>query len=173
MVPRLRSLHVCGLRSLRDVTLALHPETTVLAGANGAGKSNVLGAVRLVSHLATQGLRAHVAKAGGASRVLHYGPQVTRELELELVFEQERGTNHYAARLAWAAGDQLVFVDERVGHDSSTGIRWTELGVGHLESRVPDAATSGDITARSVQYCLRRLTYYHFHDTAPEAPLRT
>ena len=44
---RLEKLHIENYRCLRDMTVELHPEITVLTAPNGAGKTTVLDAVRV------------------------------------------------------------------------------------------------------------------------------
>jgi hypothetical protein len=51
--------------------------------------------------------------AGGASAILHDGPHVTREIEAEKSFQSEIGETQYSFRLGWAAGDTLVYLDEK------------------------------------------------------------
>jgi predicted ATPase len=76
MTKAVTSIRIAGFRSLKDVTLE-PGRTTVLLGANGAGKSNVLSALRMVPLMRTHALRNYVAQQGGASALLHYGPQTT------------------------------------------------------------------------------------------------
>lgn len=47
----LQEIHVDGVRNLRDVTLRPHPRLTVLVGANGQGKTNLLEAIHLAAAL--------------------------------------------------------------------------------------------------------------------------
>lgn len=173
----LTRIHVEGFRSLKDVKLELPPaRPTVLIGANGSGKSNLLSVLRMVPLMRTQSLRRFVAEAGGASALLHYGPQVTREIGLRLDFSQDGSANAYAARLGWASGDALVFLDETVEFQrlAPTGPRQTfSLGAGHAESRLEEEASSPNkITERTVRWWLSQMTFFHFHDTSRTSPLR-
>ena len=65
-----------SIRSIRD--LPLRP-LNILIGANGAGKSCLIDAIRLFRIAATRPSRipGYVEAQGGAHRVLHYGPKVT------------------------------------------------------------------------------------------------
>jgi predicted ATPase len=175
--PRLRRLKVEGLKSLRSVEVTFPDGPTVLIGPNGSGKSNLLEAIRMLAFLRSGSLRRFVAESGGASAILHYGPQVTREVVIELEFERhnQHGVlvrNGYRARLGYAAGDTLIFLDEEAGYAPSadSGMVWGSLGAGHTESRVADAEE--DTTARVVSWLLHGINFYHFHDTSPTSPLR-
>lgn len=163
---------VRGFRSLRDVEL--EPQRiTVLIGANGSGKSNLLNALRMLARSRTGNLRRFVGDAGGASALLHYGPERTREIELGLEFDSERGGGSYTARLGYAAGDQLVYLDEQVGERICEKQRVVSLGAGHFEAAIREAARSGALPAvRNANRWLASVTDFHFHDTSWTSELR-
>lgn len=154
----LTQIRVQGFRSLRDVALDLTP-VTVLIGPNGAGKSNLLWALEMTRLLAFESLQLFVGERGGATYLMHYGPQQTPAIDLDLTFSTENGENAYSVRLGYGANESLVFLWEKAGYRRS-GARdwqWTELGAGHLESRLGDEAEH-DTTARTVLWFLRRST---------------
>jgi predicted ATPase len=116
-----------------------------------------------------------VGEAGGASALLHYGPKVTKALNIRLEFAQKTAANAYSARLGYAAGDTLVFLDETVEHRraGSDVTKFTSLGAGHKESILEEAAgNQGDPTAKAVRWWLSKTNFFHFHDTSFAAPLR-
>jgi predicted ATPase len=169
----LRTLEIRGYRSLKSVRITDLGPRTLLIGANGSGKSNLLSFLRLVPLLATQSLRRFVAEAGGASTILHYGPRVSPAMSFMLEFEAEDATwKAYSAELAYAAGDTLYFADERVGSRvaSDQEYSWEPLGVGHPESHL--AVDSVSQTLKDVRALVRRMNYFHFHDTSRESPMR-
>jgi predicted ATPase len=159
---------------LRHVDLAEFGPATVLIGPNGSGKSNLLAALRMVRMLAHDSLQLFVGTQGGAGFLMHYGPSVTPVIDIDLEFAGDQGDNAYACRLGHAAGDSLVFLDERAGfrRPGATNWNWTNLGAGHRESRLA-AESERDTTARSTRWLLRRLNFYHFHDTSHSAELRS
>lgn len=167
-------IHAEGFRSIKSVTL--NPgRITVLIGPNGSGKSNLLSFLRMIPLLRTQSLRTFVGEAGGASALLHYGPKTTREIGVRVEFEQDAGANAYCARLGYAAGDSLIFLDETVGYrrQNVTEFRLNSLGAGHAESLLEEAAKdSKNTTARTVRWWLSRMNFYHFHDTSGRSALR-
>ena len=169
----LERLQVVGFRSLRNVELRLGG-VTVLIGPNGAGKSNVLWALEMVRMLAFENLQVFVGERGGASYLMHYGPQQTAAIDLCLDFKTKGGENSYSARLGWGANESLLFLSEKAGfrENPDTPWRWVELGAGHRESRLREVAET-DKTARSVRFLLRQINFYHFHDTSRRSPLRT
>jgi predicted ATPase len=171
--PKLNKIHVAGFRSLRDVNLDIGP-VTVLIGPNGSGKSNLLWALEMVRMLAFESLQLFVGERGGASYLMHYGPQQTAAVDLALEFTSQGGDNAYEARLGYGADESLLFLSERAGFrkTSEQPWRWKEFGAGHRESKLREAAES-DITAKTVRWLLRQINFYHFHDTSRRSPLRT
>ncbi|KIG14477.1 hypothetical protein DB30_06820 [Enhygromyxa salina] len=172
MTDGLARLHITGFGSLADVSLE-PGRLTVLIGANGSGKSNLLRALRMVPLMRTGSLQRFVAEAGGASALLHYGPKRTQAISVELEFTQSGRRNRYFARLGFAAGDRLMYLDESVGEqpDPDAPMRMTSLGTGHWESLLRD--TKADTTAQTVNYWISQLSFFHFHDTSMTSALRT
>lgn len=171
--PRLTRIHVAGFRSLGDVTLDLTP-VTVLIGPNGAGKSNLLWALEMTRMLAFEALQLFVSERGGATYLLHYGPQVTEAIDLRLEFATDGRENAYEARLGYGSDESLLFRSERAGFRRAADApwEWYSLGSGHRESRLREEADK-HATPRTVRWLLRQLNFYHFHDTSRLSPLRT
>jgi len=173
MADGLQRIRVTGFGSLADVSLE-PGRLTVLIGANGSGKSNLLRALRMAPLMRNGSFQVFVGESDGASALLHYGPKRTPQMEIELDFIQEERRNRYSARLGFAAGDKLLYLDESVGFRGPrhADFRMESLGAGHWESRLADAV-SDSITARTVNYWISQLTFFHFHDTSAASPLRT
>ena len=67
-------LAVSGYRSLRDVRLTLGP-LNVVTGANGAGKSSLYRALRLLAEIAQGRVVQSLAAEGGLQSTLWAGPE--------------------------------------------------------------------------------------------------
>ncbi len=172
-LPMLNRVRVAGFRSLRDVSLDLTP-VTVLIGPNGAGKSNFLWALEMTRMLAFEALQLFVSERGGATFLMHYGPQQTAAIELSLEFATDGGHNAYEARLGYGADESLLFLSEKAGFRKTPDDewKWSAFGAGHRESRLKEAS-SEDRTAKTVRWLLRQINFYHFHDTSRRSALRT
>ena len=163
-------IQIEGIKSIREMDLPLR-KLNVLIGANGAGKSNLIGTFGLLSQLVEGRLQAAVARGGGAAALLHHGPKQTAEMRLALRF----GKNGYEARLAPAQGGGVFFENEQCWYQGEGCDKpyQVHLGAGHAESHLPREARAhpGKI-ATYVLDILRSWKIYHFHDTSPAAPVK-
>lgn len=85
MPGQLLELHVENFRSLRDVTIPLGP-LTVLVGANGVGKSNVLKVFDLLADIIRTDLEPALEGRGGFDEVAFWGgvkPPTTLRIRLK------------------------------------------------------------------------------------------
>ena len=74
-IPRLASLDLAGFRSIVHQKVAFG-DRTLLIGANGAGKSNLIDFLRMLGFMlgSEHGLATFVGRFGPASALLHDGP---------------------------------------------------------------------------------------------------
>jgi predicted ATPase len=172
---RLKRIHVAGWKSIKDQTIELTPLTVVI-GANGAGKSNLLSLFRLLNVMfaATPGLRNYVGMSGYGNSLLHYGSRETPVAELELTFETDAGENCYLARWAAAAAGSLIFTEERVEflRSGAPAPYVVDLGAGHPETNLIRSAEDGNHTSAVVLRLLRSCRLFHFHDTSENSAVR-
>ncbi len=168
---RLDRIEVRGFKSIREMDLKLRP-LNVLIGANGAGKSNFVAVFELLNQIIEGNLQVHVARAGFADALLHFGSKVTREISLTLHF----GRNGYQARLAPSAeGGILFFVAEECWYHGPGYDRPYEvpLGTAHRETRLyEEARTHPGGIASYVLKTLKSWKVYHFHDTSHSARMK-
>ncbi len=175
MSNRLKKLTVKGFKTVASCIDFEFGSLTALIGANGAGKSNFISFFRMLSWALADpnNLERYVGRQGGASTLLHDGPNNTREIETEITIVTDTGTNQYAFRLAYAAGDTFIFDYERYEFSRSpdTVPYRNELAVG---GRAPQLLylASYDKTARFLRDLLRRIVVYQFHNTSDTARVR-
>ena len=179
---RLTRLRVAGFRSIRSLDLDLpsdpdRRDLTILIGANGSGKSNLLSVFTLLSFIASDALQVYVQRRGGGSSVLRYGPKVTPRLAVQLTFKGPDRWSSYEFELEWGAPDRLYFARERVSfqRDGAPQPFTRDLGAGHTESLLPGLAAHDNLLGQVARIFLRRLKdvrAYHFHDTSETSSLR-
>ena len=174
MLVRMTNLSLKGFKTIRELVDFKPRPLNILIGANGAGKTNFISFFRLMSRMMSERLQEYVAEVGGARSLLHEGPDRTREIEAEISLETENGMNEYVFRLFYAAGDILVFADEkyrfsRQGYPAVAP--WSTLGVGHKETKLVSAAATND-TARVLLALLRKCIGHQFHNTSATSRIR-
>ena len=177
MRTRLDTITIKGFKTIRELVDFRPGSLTVLIGPNGAGKSNLLSFFRVLNYLAVDpfSLQRYVGQQGGASKLLHDGPAITREIDVRLGLHSDAGEIDYEFRLAFAAGDWLIFDDERYrmsrGDQPGTA-SWRKLGASDQESLLLDYRTR-DGTADAIIRALLRISAFQFHDTSETSRMRT
>ena len=174
----IESVKVRGFRSLADVELSGMPKATVLIGANGSGKSNIIRFFEMTSRMIrSRRLAEFVARNGGASDQLRGGSRRTPRMEAEIALRTDAGLNRYKFALFHAHPDRFLFGEEgfKFDRDGADGIaEWQNLGGGHAEALIVEAAQSDSRhlhsvnpeTARVIANLLRGCSVYQFHDTS-------
>jgi len=178
MPSQLTRITLRGFKTIRELTAFEPGPLMVMIGANGAGKSNFISFFRLLSWALSGNLQVHMQESGPASALVHDGPARTHEIEAEMTIQTEVGENQYTFRLTYAAGDTLIFTDERFRF-TRTGYptrAWIELGAGHREANLIQRAAADDAgatTARTITALLRKIIVYQFHNTSGTARMRS
>lgn len=180
---KLKSLRVSGFKSFAATNTAPAEGdghtlnlggVTLLLGANGAGKSNVVSLFRHLQALGAGGLensealRELVGRLGGADSMLHFGAATTQSIEVAIQF-QVVGTNiggRYSFMLVHAAPDTLQLGAQAFGSFSSTD-REALRGQPPTDRRA-DLAKPRDL----VSSALAGIRVYQFHDTSSTSRIR-
>ena len=173
----LRSLSLSGYRSYNndlDQNKIELKDVNIIIGANGAGKSNLISFLEMVSYMMTRGLRNYVAKQGGAKSLLHYGLTHESQIrgELRIHDAESKKEDVYLFCLEQTATDQLFLDQERMSYQASGHFKPYErdFGSGHQEAALAD---SWEPTERTLRNYLERLKVFHFNDTTINARIRT
>ncbi len=174
--PQLKSIELHGFKSLdsEGQTIELSP-ITVLLGANGAGKSNLVSFFKMLNYMTTGGLQQYVADQGFADSLLYFGAKTTSEIRACLRFAHERASDEYKFALGRDATGRLFFQDETVVYHAARHANplVRQLGGGVKESQLKEASDGGDRTCRVVHSLLSRCQVFQFHDTSATAKIRT
>lgn len=173
----LRTLALSGYRSYNndlEHNKIEFNDINIIIGANGAGKSNLISFLEMISFMMTRGLRAYVARQGGTQPLFYFGTEQTDKICGELLIHDAGQTKEdtYSFALERSAADQLFFAQEHMSFQD----RWhsqpymRDFGVGHLESGLADTTES---TPRTLRTYLERLRVFHFNDTTINARIRS
>ncbi len=169
---KLKSVTVSGYKSFGSEPQTLEVgDVTVLLGANGSGKSNLVSLFQLLNFLTNQGLAEFVGRSGGPDALLHYGVKTTNHCAVDLVFETSDTTSSYGITLAYAARDRLIFTREVVNYSRKDHPQPSEhhLDVGKEESQLAD---SDSHTCKVMRGIIGNCRVYQFHDTSASAKIR-
>ena len=180
-MPRLESIYLGGYKSFGQCQEINFGNVTVLLGANGAGKSNVISLFRMLNHMVTGGLQSYVSKNGMAHSLLHFGAERTREIFLEACFTSEAWRGIYKAVLAFGMPDTLFMEHEYLAVEEgakSTQMENSLVASGRGESFLGTEVPSKDMNPSQVD-CWRRMKSllsgirtFQFHDTSETSRLR-
>ena len=152
MRSRLDRITLKGFKTIKYLENFAPKDLTVLIGPNGAGKSNFISFFRMLSWALSDEdhLPLYVGQQGGASKLLNDGPSATPQIESELTIRTDAGENQYAFRLFHAAGDTLIYADERYRFSRAEFMgtaSWRGTGAGHSSPKLLVHAIE-DTTAR-------------------------
>ncbi len=176
---KLTSVSLSGYKSIasqNDSQTIDFQNTTVIIGANGAGKSNLVSFFKMLNLMTTGALQEYIARHGGANSLLHYGSKQTERIEADLKFVQDENIDSYSFALSHASGDTLIFTNEELSwHDTAKYPKphKVQLGSGHKESLLyAEMSSAEDSTAKEIYQVLRSCQVFQFHDTSLTSTIR-
>lgn len=174
---KLNSIELKGYKSVNSEgqTLPVNDDITVLIGANGVGKSNIVSFFQLLNYSMSGSLQTYIGENGFADAFLYYGSKTTDSFSAKLKFSDGKRSNEYVFQLANAVGDSMFFRFEDVTYSDKekNEILSITLGQGHKESRLSMEATGHQgFYLTDIAKLLSGCRYFQFHDTTKEAKIR-
>jgi predicted ATPase len=178
---KLKSITLKGYKSIDNDGIDIDfGDITVLLGANGAGKSNLISFFKLLNYMNTGSLQQFIGEQGYADSLLYYGSEITPRLQASIAFEKaESDKDTYNFVLSQASGGILIFTEESLTWQNKGKERPAKinLGAGHNESKLPEYIKKKDkhwktSTSQFVFNLLRSCQVYQFHDTSSTAKIR-
>ncbi|MFP4030761.1 MAG: AAA family ATPase [Desulfococcaceae bacterium] len=168
-------MEIKGFKSIdsEGQTIEFQP-ITVMLGANGAGKSNLVSFFKLLNAMMSGGLQRHVADQGFADALLYFGGKNTPEIQARLQFQSTRSENEYEFVLERNAAGNLFFRDEKIQHKAKEmkAPRGRQFGSGSRESQLKTIADAGDSYGRIAYSMVSGCRVFQFHDTSATAGIR-
>jgi predicted ATPase len=153
----LRRVSIEGFKSIENAEIELG-DLNVVIGANGSGKSNLIGAFRMLERVLSGNLQLYVASE--PDRFLFHGRKKTPVLSLCFDFSMNAG---YGFELK-AVRDSLVFEREYV---FESGCLAEEKTTGTRESLIVE-----DQQFANQFMVLQNFVLFHLQDTADSSPAR-
>lgn len=173
---KLSSIKLQGFKSIRpEGQIIDFKDITVLLGANGAGKSNLVSFFNMLNYMMTKALQIYIGENGTSETLLYYGLKTTNRLSAEIEFTNIEAKDIYKFSLSHAVGDLLIFTEETITYQKqgrSNPYTWT-FDPGLKESGLPDRATNPDNRTERVLFkILTGCRVFQFHDTSNQAKIR-
>lgn len=179
---RLKSIRLKGYKSIDSISGASleFDDITILLGANGVGKSNLVSFFSMLNYMMTGALQNFIAERGFADSFLYFGGKTTREIVAQIEFTDDTATDNYQFRLTHAAGDILIFTEELLSYRLNTNPKsyTLQLNPAVRESDLPEYVKRTSEhekdrkTASVILKLLRNCKVFHFHDTSMNARVR-
>lgn len=169
---KLREIYLKGFKSIDGTTGQTIPfgDITVLLGANGSGKSNLVSFFSMLNFMMTGALNQYVSKQG-ISRLLFYGPKQTESISFELRFEDATAVDIYSTRLSYGLPDRLFINGEKITFHRKDRTQPQEYFLKSIEGEsglVKDERQ----TSKVVYSLLSGIRTYQFHDTSDTAKIK-
>ena len=164
---KLEKITVGGYKSYSQGSHTLElGDITVLLGANGAGKSNLISFFNLVAFGMTGALQDYLKK-NDVNSLLYFGPQYTQDMGFSFYFQDDRALDEYHVSLSYAKPERLYV--------SSELLRYTKKGSGKPFEKKLDGdfelalPRETDATSKYLKSLLQDIRVYQFHDTSDTA----
>lgn len=169
---KLTEIELKGFRSISNREEQRIPlgDVTVLLGANGSGRSNLVSFFRMLNYMTTGGLQEFVGKYG-VHQLLYFGQKVTESLFFRLHFASDGADDTYEVKLSHGLPDRLFISGEKVMYHKKGERSPLEY---FLESGGPESGLREDPrqTSKVVFNLLSGIRLYHFHDTSDSAKIK-
>ncbi|MCQ2280801.1 MAG: AAA family ATPase [Bacteroidales bacterium] len=177
---KLNEIRLTGYKSIdSEQKIPINEDVTVLIGANGVGKSNLISFFQMLGFSITGSLQRYVAEHGFANSFLHYGSKQTPSMSARLAFSDEHSKDEYFFRLTHAAGDVLIYTEETLSilqDDKKFKNPFViTMDVGRKESQLMEQSMPGKPHKNMVQFVLSLLKgcqYFQFHDTSSKSEIK-
>lgn len=169
---KLRDIHIRGYKSIEGKIGQTIPlgDVTVLLGANGSGKSNLISFFKMLNSMSTGSFQQYVGKQG-VSRILFYGPKQTESISFILSFESESALSTYEVNLSYRLPDGLYISGEKITVLRKGEFRSQEyfLTSNSVELELKKDKQNG---SRDLYEVLSGIRTYQFHDTSDTAKIK-
>ena len=171
---KLKSITISGFKSFNsDEHTIEFGDVSVLIGANGSGKSNLVSFFKMVGYMMNTTLQQYIGEQGGASSLLNFGSKITPKLSAKFVFENQDSYDNYDFSLAHAAQESLIFTREIISSKDKKESH-IEFPAGSKESalelNIPKLKVFKSVDI--IYTFLKNCNVYQFHDTSSTAKIR-
>lgn len=171
---KLREVQIRGYKSIEGTIGQTIPfgDVTVLLGANGSGKSNLISFFKMLNYMNSGALQQYVGKQG-VSRLLFFGPKKTESISFKLIFESDTVRDEYEVKLSHGLPDRLFIASQMVSYlrtnPPSDKPQEYFLDAGGSECGLGQDSRK---TSKVIHGLLSGIRTYQFHDTSDTAKIK-
>lgn len=146
-------------------------DVSILLGANGAGKNNIISFFKMMNAMTKGCLQMFLAQNGGNEFFLHYGAKATRQLSAILDIETPDFFAKYSFTLAYAVSNRLVLTSETVEtlDKKVKSIESHQVQNNHYESGLGSETLP---LCQDIKAFLENCKVYQFSDSSQLSPMR-
>lgn len=170
---KLKELKIKGFKSIafdKPLTIKFN-DITILLGANGAGKSNIISFFKMLGYMTTEKLQAFIAQAGSSQLFLHYGIKKTPTLDAKIRFEKTSNCyDSYHFTLTHAVPNRLILNFEEIEY--ANGAKASPYRRALNSNFNETALNSGNTDTRILLDLLSGCKVYQFSDSSSNSPMR-
>jgi predicted ATPase len=145
-------------------------DVTVLLGANGSGKSNLVSFFKMLNYMMSGALQEYVGKYG-AQRILFYGTKKTESISFKLNFSSPQAEDTYSLRLSFGLPDRLFVSGEQVTYWDRRRPQPQQYFIDSGASET-GLQSDGRKTSGVLYGLLSGIRAYQFHDTSDGAHIK-
>lgn len=170
---RLKKIKIGGFKSIsleKPLELELG-DVTILLGANGSGKSNIISFFKMLGSMMDSKLQLFVEKSGTSQLFLNYGSKRTSAIEVDLLLENSLYSDNYMFELAYAIPDRLIVSSEKITRTWKDTDRLQSIA---LQPMLRESALSADVDENTdlMRRFLSNCKVYQFHDSSATSLIR-
>ena len=167
---KLEKIEISGYKSYNQDKHSLDlGDVTVLLGANGAGKSNLISFFNLIAYGMTGGLQDYLKK-NDVNSLLYYGPEYTQDMSFAFHFRDDKVVDDYHVSLSYAKPERLYVSLEKFRYEKAGADRPYEKKLdGDFELAL---IREDDPTSNVLKFLLKNIRVYQFHDTSDTARVK-
>ncbi len=172
---KIDTLEITGFRGIKHAKIELR-DINVLIGANGAGKSNILLSVYLLSERNHSSFRQFFNGLGGNDSLFYGGVKLNSKIKIKITLADKKKLTH-ATQIDYISGGQ-VEISQISNAESKSGQKLTLFNFDdqkqEIYSPVRDTATVNILVEHSkkISELFGNLGIYKFCDTSPMSPIR-
>jgi len=174
---KLKRMTLKGFKSFGEKQTLEFKDETLLIGANGSGKSNIISFFNMLNYMNEAEFNSYVEQQGGANIILYYSAKKTQFIEFEIEFETGNKSKleniTYLAKVSYKLPDNLfiakpIYIIEQDGKVNTLDINKLPVDEAEKSSLRKDFSD----VAKNIDMLIHNWRVFQFSDTSKESRIR-